>query len=157
MKKYIIQIMIFIWIVGLVSCKQKIEEVEEKFLASVIDEFRIDEKYEWVVILPGLGCHGCIQEGEFFMKKNISNNKILFVLTDITSLKIFQQKTGIRISNSPNVFVDKNNRFKLTTKNAIYPCIIQLEHGKILHYSFQSPQNAAFSKIKRILSKQGSE
>lgn len=151
MKKHIIQTMIFIWIVGFVSCKQKIEEVEEKFLASAIDEFKIDKKYEWIVILPGLGCHGCIQEGEFFMKKNISNKKILFVLTNITSLKIFQQKTGIKISDSSNVFVDKNNQFKLTTENAIYPCIIQLEHGKILHYSFQSPQNAAFYKMKKNL------
>lgn len=151
MKKYIIQAMIFIWIVGFVSCKQKIEEVEKKFLTSVIDEIKIDEKYEWIVILPGLGCHGCIQEGEFFMKKNISNTKILFVLTNISSLKILQQKVGIKINDHSNVFVDRNNRFKLPTENAIYPCIIQIKQGEILQYSFQSPKTAAFHSMRKYL------
>ena len=42
------------------------------------------------------------------MKKHISNTKILFVLTNISSLKILQQKVGInKISNLSNVFVDR--------------------------------------------------
>mgnify|MGYP001077218097 CR=1 FL=1 len=42
------------------------------------------------------------------MKKHISNTKILFVLTNISSLKILQQKVGInKISNLSNVFVER--------------------------------------------------
>ena len=42
------------------------------------------------------------------MKKHISNTKILFVLTNISSLKILQQKVGInKISNLYNVFVER--------------------------------------------------
>ena len=52
------------------------------------------------------------------MKKHISNTKILFVLTNISSLKILQQKVGInKISNLSNVFVERktnsNIRFNL--------------------------------------------
>ena len=42
------------------------------------------------------------------MKKHISNTKLLFVLTNISSLKILQQKVGInKISNLSNVFVER--------------------------------------------------
>lgn len=133
----------------IVSCDENIDKTEKKIFANAIEQLKVDERYDWVVVLPGLGCHGCIQEGEFFMKKNISNTKILFVLTNISSLKIFQQKTDIRISEYPNVYIDRNNHFKLSTKNAIYPCIIQLDNMKISQYSFQSPKSSAFYSLQK--------
>ncbi len=48
------------------------------------------------------------------MKKHISNTKILFVLTNISSLKILQQKVGInKISNLSNVFVERKTNSKI--------------------------------------------
>lgn len=85
------------------------------------------------------------------MKKHISNTKILFVLTNISSLKILQQKVGIKISDHSNVFIDRNNQFKLPTENAIYPCIIQIKNGEILQYAFQSPKTAAFHGMRKHL------
>ena len=125
-------------------------EIKEKeFLTNAIKQLNITSQCEWIVILPGLGCHGCIQEGEFFMKENIQNTNILFVLTNISSLKIFQQKTDIKINDYLNIYIDRNNHFKLPTKNAIYPCIIQMSGGKLLNYSFQSPTSAAFLTLEK--------
>jgi hypothetical protein len=143
--------MFFILTVGFISCGQNVEKAEKKFLTNAVDQLKIDGEYEWIVVLPGLGCHGCIQEGEFFMKENISNKKILFVLTNIVSLKILQQKMDITIGDNPNIYVDRSNQFKLTTDNSIYPCIIRLKSGKIEQFEFQSPQNAAFHKMKKQL------
>lgn len=151
MRNYICGILIIIGAVFMVSCKGGSEKVEKDFLTNTLEQLKIDQAYEWVVILPGLGCHGCIQEGEFFMKKNISNTKILFVLTNISSLKILQQKIGIKINDHHNIFVDRDNRFKLPTENAIYPCIIQVKNGEILQYAFQSPNTAAFHNMKKYL------
>lgn len=138
-----------IWVIVAVSCKESKEATEKTYLTNAIENIEDNSQYDWIIILPGLGCHGCIQEGELFMKKNISNRRILFVLTNIESLKILQQKTGIKISNHPNVFIDRKNQFKLATDNAIYPCVIRMKNGEILQYAFQSPQTTAFHDIEQ--------
>jgi len=135
----------------LTACRQDSEKIEMKHLENAIKETIADNKYQWVVILPGLGCHGCIQEGEFFMSEHITDNRILFVLTKISSLKILQQKMDIRIDEHSNIFVDRNNIFTIPTDNRIYPCVVRLKEGKISDHSFQSPQNAAFYQLEQQL------
>lgn len=149
MKTHILIIGTLFLSIYLISCKGNINDVEKDFLANAVVQLNIDKQYDWIVVLPGVGCHGCIQEGEFFMKNNCSNAKILFILTNISSLKIFQQKTGINISKYPNIYIDRDNQFKLSTDNGIYPCIIQMKDGEFLQYSFQSPETAAFHNLKK--------
>lgn len=98
-------------------------------------------------------CHGCIQEAEAFMKDNIENNDILFILTKISSIKILQQKIGIKVSEQPNVYIDKTDDFSIPTDNSIYPCIIKMEKGQMLDHEFQSPKNGgAFAKLNSLVS-----
>lgn len=96
-------------------------------------------------------------EAEFFMKKHISNEKILFVLTNIESLKILQQKTGVEIKSHPNVYIDWNNQFKLPTDHSIYPCVIQVNKGKLQQYAFQSPKTPALYNLEKLLKQQHKE
>ena len=51
------------------SCEDKIEKKEKIFLSNAIEQLSVNQQYEWVILLPGMGCHGCIQEAEFLMKK----------------------------------------------------------------------------------------
>jgi len=140
----------FAMIVSL-SCQKSDEQIESEFLSNAVDQFKIDNNIHWVVVLPGLGCHGCIQVAEAFMRDHIKNTKIIFILTNISSLKILQQKTGFKIEDHSNIIVDRENIFKVPTKNGIYPCIIQLDDGKIINFEFQSPQNGnAFEKLNAI-------
>ncbi len=96
---------IFIYIISFcfIACNKKNKEKEKVFLNNCIERLDIADNYQWIVILPGTGCHGCIQDGEFFMKKNIENNKVLFILTKVSSLKILQQKLGIQIKDYSNI------------------------------------------------------
>ena len=98
LNKYITNVL-FLGLFLFASCEDKIEKKEKIFLSNAIEQLSVNQQYEWVILLPGMGCHGCIQEAEFFMKKHISNEKILFVLTNIESLKILQQKTGVEINH----------------------------------------------------------
>jgi hypothetical protein len=133
------------------ACKKSEEEIEKIFLKDAIDKITIDGVVKWIIILPGLGCDGCIQEGEAFMKKYIENRDILFVLTNISSLKILEQKIDIRIKSHNNIFIDKENEFIVPTDNRIYPCIIQIKNTKITSHEFQCPKNAmAFNKLKTL-------
>jgi hypothetical protein len=134
------------------SCEQSAKEIETASLTSNIMKLNLSDTIKWIVILPGLGCHGCIQEAEVFMKDYINNKEILFVLTKISSLKILQQKINIEIKNHPNIHIDTDNKFSITTDNNIYPCILQIENGEFVTYEFQSPQNVlAFSNLKKLI------
>lgn len=131
-----------------ISCKEKTEEIEKNFLSKSLEQIDIPMNYQWIVIIPGAGCHGCIQEGELFMKRNIENQNILYILTKTSSVKILQQKTGIHLSEYSNVYLDTKKQFDIPTDNAIYPCIVELKNGKVLSHTFQSPETNAFRQIR---------
>ena len=135
----------------LTGCQQNQGKKEIEIYSKAIEEIKVDSQYQWIVVLPGLGCNGCIQEAEVFMKNNIDDERILFVLTKISSLKILQQKTGVRIDEHTNIHVDRDDLFNITTNNAIYPCVIQLRNGKIFTHSYQKPSNAALWKLEEHL------
>ncbi|MBO9203844.1 MULTISPECIES: hypothetical protein [Niastella] len=106
----------------------------------------------WVVILPGLGCNGCIQEGEAFMRDYVDSANVLFILTKVQSVKILQLKIGKTIVDRANVFIDHDGVFNIQTKNVVYPCIAQLKDGNIVAHQFQSPSNSqAFEWLRTQL------
>jgi hypothetical protein len=134
------------------SCKKNVQDTETDNLTTSLSKIQVEKQVKWIVVLPGLGCHGCIQEGEAFMKKHIQNKNIFFVLTKISSLKILQQKIGAQIEDCPNVYVDYDDLFNVHTDNSIYPCIARIEDGKVIEHEFQSPKNgAAFYNLRSLL------
>jgi hypothetical protein len=134
------------------SCKKSIRETENDNLTAAMAKLNINKQTKWLVVLPGLGCHGCIQEGEAFMKKYVTNTNILFVLTNISSLKILQQKIGVQLKHCPNVYIDRKNIFDIHTENHFYPCIARIENGKVVEHEFQSPKNgAAFYNLRSLI------
>ncbi|MDD4590169.1 MAG: hypothetical protein PHG06_07040 [Parabacteroides sp.] len=143
-----------IWIIiftlfSLFACKNSPEQGEKKLLANYIEQMKLPENYKWIIILPGVGCHGCIEDGEYFMQQNIKNKDILFILTKISSLKILQQKIGFKVDKYTNIYVDKKNIINIPINNSIYPCVIKLEKGRLSSYSFQNPSNDAFRQLKQ--------
>lgn len=142
LKRISLSIIVFIIVaVNFISCNSDKKIETEIFDKAIINNLDIDENVKWIVILPGLGCMGCIKEAELFMKDNVGNQEIIFVLTKLSSLKILQQKTGINIYNHFNIFIDTENAFDIPTDNSIYPCLIKMKEGKIVTYEFQSPKN----------------
>lgn len=136
----------------LCACEENTHKQEKEFLTKAIATLEVDKQvYDWIVILPSLGCHGCIQDGEYFMQQNVENPKIFYILTNLSSLKIFQQKTGITIKDHPNIYVDRENLFVVPTNNSIYPCVIQLKEREIAKHTFQSTQTVIFQQLKRHL------
>ncbi len=133
------------------GCKEKtIKEKEADYVNEMVNNLPVERsQYKWLVLLPGLGCHGCIQEAEMFMQQNIGNNNILFVLTKVESLKILQNKINIRLNEHSNVYLDKDNTIRIPSDNSIYPCIVQLKNGEPDNYQFQAPYNSqAFARLE---------
>lgn len=148
--KNIYTLIVLFFITSFISCnKKEKKEVEAEFLNSYIESLNLSPTYHWIVILPGLGCHGCIQEGEEFMKQYVQNKSIFFILTSVESIKLLQNKTGMKVNAHSNVYVDKENKIDIPSDNKIYPCIIQVEKGEYRTHEFQSPSSSqAFSKLK---------
>lgn len=146
MKKIYVIAVLFIFIC---SCEKNEKNIEKDLLDSSINKLKTTDAYNWVVILPSLGCTGCIQHAEAFMKDNVKNSSILFVLTKIESLKILQKKIGISIKEHTNIYVDRDDIFDMPTKNTFYPCIVKLNEGGYQDHGFQSPDNAdAFKRLR---------
>lgn len=141
------------FVMSLQSCKKSNAEIEKEEIQLYANDN--DEKvkdYQFMVILPGMGCQGCIQEAEVFMKNYVANKKILFVLTKIESLKLLQQKIGVKLADYNNILIDKNQNFNISTANSIYPCIVKLDNGDVKSFGFQSPNNGkAFDVLKSKL------
>jgi len=148
----ILSAFLFISCIG-IGCKEKTaKEKEAEYLNNVVSKIGSAGQYKWVVILPGLGCHGCIQEGEAFMQKNIGNKNIYFVLTKVESLKILQNKINVKVQDHTNIFLDKDNAIRIPSDNNIYPCIIQMNGENLKDYQFQAPYNSqAFAKLEALL------
>jgi hypothetical protein len=131
------------------ACKKTDQQREAESIQQAMKHIHLKSTTDWLVVLPGLGCTGCIQEGEAFVKDNINNSKIFFVITKFQSLKILQQKIGKKIVGLPNVYIDSLNSFAVPTSNGIYPCIAQLKGEEIIKHEFQSPRNGqAFEQLR---------
>lgn len=143
-----IKALLLVALVLLTNCKKNEKNFEKDYISSIINTVVISDTVKWVIILPGMGCHGCIREGEVFMKDNIDNNTIFFILTKVESTKILQQKLEVNLKKYTNVYIDDKDNFKVPTKNSVYPCVVYLKGKKIESYEFQSPKNDAFKKLR---------
>lgn len=133
-----------------ISCNKSESNNKVEYITIQVKDLakKLDKCYERVIILPGSGCSGCITSAEDFFKNNSSNPDYLFVLTNINSLKILKNKTGVDVYNNKNIVIDKDNKFS-NYESAIYPVVVfhDCANNKVEQVEFQSPENDAFSKI----------
>ena len=150
-KKYSILVCL---IILTLSCNQQNEEVK-----SLINEFHrnkivFNESTKYVVILPEVGCGGCISEGVGFIKKNLKkidcdNKEVEIIFTSIMSKKLMLRELDILSLEEHCFEIDEINKYRIDNSKSIYPLILYLKKGKIVRMEFQSPDNPnAFNKLE---------
>lgn len=88
--------------------------------------------YEYVVVSPRSGCTGCIQESEYLFGNRVNKNDIFFIFTEIVSMKEMRLRLGKEKVNKPNVYLDTDNKYCLSSyKESAYPIAFKIENGKI--------------------------
>ncbi|KJD35664.1 hypothetical protein PW52_07925 [Tamlana sedimentorum] len=148
MKKEL-QIILIILGLCVLACKQTIKEPGTQGILKIINTLNVSPSYKYLIILPGTGCGDCVKTGEEFMQNHIGQSDILFVLTQIESLKMLQNRLGITLKNHQNVYIDRDHTLSIMTNNRYYPCIIYLEKGQLKKHEFQSPKNLeAFQRLE---------
>ena len=83
---------------------------------------------DYVYIIPGSGCTGCISEIETYAMNNVKTSNNYFLFTKIKSVKLFKNRFGIDFINHKNVILDTANLFKYPNNyNDIYNTIYLLQ------------------------------
>lgn len=97
-----------------------------RFLSREVVEFN------YIVLIPGSGCTGCISSAERYFIENVNNAKIKFIFTMITSRKELELRLGKENSLKENVYFDISNQFYLSGyEEKIYPYIMTLSNNRV--------------------------
>lgn len=115
-------------------------------------EISFDKDVEICVVLPEVGCGGCIASGVFFILNNkayFSSNqkKNQIVFTAIDSKKMLKREMEITHFDELNCIVDTTNKYLPKGNNKIYPLVLRLKNGQIEDAVLQSPESNAFENL----------
>ena len=114
-----------------------------------------DPDVENCIVLPEVGCSGCIAGGVYFILQHKDSfsptqKKNLVIFTAINSRKVLFRDMEIKSENEMNCILDTLNQYLTDGDNKIYPLILKLDNGKIVQAHYQSPEATEdfFEKIK---------
>ena len=109
------------------------------------------EQRKAIVVIPNQGCAGCISEAENYVIENASKHEdVVFVFTQIQSMKLLRVKLGSEILKQKNVIFDSENSIKYPDENKIiYPMVIFVNQGKIKKITYQSPSEEALKELSK--------
>ncbi len=120
-----------------------LSEVNLIFQESIklLDNYYDEKKPKAYIVIPNVGCNGCISQAEQLLKDEVDNpHNIKFILTNIESLKSIKIKLGLDVNNYQNIIVDKNNLFSKDGLRSIYPRVFFInEAGEIFKVVEISP------------------
>lgn len=105
-----------------------------------------DTNIENCIILPEVGCSGCIAGGVFFILEhkdsfNPNQKKNLVIFTAINSKKVLFRDLEIKSTNDLNCIIDTLNDYLPIGDKKIYPLILKINQGEIIQAKYQSPES----------------
>ncbi|MDP1812501.1 MAG: hypothetical protein Q8K66_13965 [Sediminibacterium sp.] len=157
----LINSMLFAGMFCTISCGKN--KVEDKLLTSLkpFVQGNYIKNADTIVyaVIPNQGCEGCISDAEGYVVEHalFDSDRVIFIFTQIQSLKVLKYKLGSKTSSLPNVKMDVTNSiFFPTTEKQIYPMFVYAIDNSIVKIDYQSPQSnglinlSNFIKTKKI-------
>jgi hypothetical protein len=123
------------------SCqsKQDYTQLEQK-LTILVGENIINE-IDSLVILPSVGCGGCISNAMVHLIKNSTSiESMVVIFTKISDRKAFNMTVPQTFIEHPKVYIDETNNIIIPDSISEYPTIIYLKNGKINDISIFAPR-----------------
>lgn len=120
------------------SCSSKKKDYAD-MVVEKLEKKNIDlTHYSHIVVIPELGCGGCISEAENFFRENVGQN-IFFIFTKISSMKEIRLRLGEMI-NQKNVLIDKKRLYMAEKEEMnVYPIIIDIRCASQKTWCFLEP------------------
>jgi hypothetical protein len=91
---------------------------------------KIPEEFERILIIPGVGCQGCITGAQRYFYEHHNDSSILYVFTGITDIKMFKNEIDQTYLNNNNVIVDIDNNMAVIGFHSIYPGYLGKKRAK---------------------------
>lgn len=86
-----------------------------------------------ILIIPGVGCGGCITQAQRYFVQHSEDRSIVFVFTGIDDMKIFEQEVPSHYWLQDNVVIDSLNYLMEHGFTSDYPSwLVELEDGYAL-------------------------
>lgn len=132
------------------SCKENKYQTEENTLSYVLKDNNYLETKKCVVLIPAMGCGKCTEQIIEFSKKEIKNNSLLFIYSDLTN------KTELVFKD---IKISKNNYFRDSlsilisrglVENKPVACFIKDKHIVGLIRFDDSNAKMIIAKIKKL-------
>lgn len=125
-------------------------ENDYKKIADIVNDDISLNTVKYIVVIPQEGCGGCITTAEEFYNNHIDNKDIVFVLTNVMSMKAIKHRLNFDASNT---IIDINNEIAdlLPENQQIYPAVITLQNGIATDIHFQSPDEDALLDLDNQL------
>ena len=140
------------WIVILLLICISCQSETSRFQAYIQDNgyLELSSKIKYIVIIPSVGCGGCISYMEEFYRNNKELDSVIYVFTNFISKKMLSLKIGAKLSS--NTYLDEKNIVMnyYPDDKKIYPCILELSQGRIKSVHYQSPFEDGISVVKQI-------
>lgn len=128
-------------IIFLSSCFEAKEEKTESTSINVVKERNFSEflskhsknrtDFERILVVPSVGCTGCISEAETFFKENYDKEEYLYIFTSIGDLKLLKIKLSDSLLNRTNVLLDYDNTLTNIGFTSIYPSEAKIKGNNI--------------------------
>ncbi|MFQ3214444.1 MAG: hypothetical protein ACI9C9_001983 [Marivirga sp.] len=135
-----------------ISCSSRVSSYQKIVNSLASSEIFNLENYSNVLILPGLGCDGCISDVEnFIIERHNYLSSTLIILTRIESVKLLRLRLGKELLNKKYVIIDENSLFDTPELQTIYPVrLILNEDGHVLEVIEKTPEtHDFFSALKK--------
>ena len=114
-------------------------------VSSFSSEYQLPSK-KYTIILPNQGCIGCITVAEQFLMDHYQDDRCLFILSSIVSIKSLKNRLEEKLLNSANVVLDTENILGSKINQFIYPIVIIEENNK-KKIIFQKPGEFALERL----------
>lgn len=140
MKKVILLFFLF----GFMSCHHETEFVDNLKKLYAERDISFDKATEFCVVLPEVGCSGCISGCiyQILTNKALFDNtqrKNMIVFTSINSKKMLRRNMQVDSIEEFNCVIDSLDAYLPEGNDRIYPLFIKLENGEIVDAVVQSP------------------
>lgn len=135
MRSYLLLLTLLIGI-ALTSCTKKgitYTDAMAPRIDSLLEEYNLPVKK--VMILPSSGCSGCVRGAEKYLIDHLNDDSLLFILTEVHSLKMLRIRFGSDIISNENVYIDTLNHFyPYHFEEVIYPYFGNVSNGKLSRF-----------------------
>ena len=127
-----------------ISCTNSDNETKNVQIYYDLKGITFDRNLRTCLVLPEVGCGGCIDGAVYFLNKNKEfyrkeQRYNMFVLTAVTSPKMALRSLNEVSLEQYYCIWDSTNLYLSEGNNAIYPLLLYLKDGKIMKAQYQSP------------------